>query len=105
MSQVKQVYIVMDNGDLIIPNVDSHKKQEVEIERIEPHESWFDDRLGPYISNSFRWVGATLSLKLILDDEEHYTRFIDAADTFNEGVTEYLDSKIKQLETIKEKLD
>ena len=105
MNQVKQVYLVMDNGDLIIPNVDSHKKQEFEIERTEPHEPWFDDHLGPYIPNVIRWSGATLNLKLILDEKENYTIFHDAADTFNEGVSEYLGSKIKQLETIKEKLD
>jgi len=111
VSQVKQVYLVMDNGDLIIPNVDSHKRQEFEFRRDEPYHISIHDPIPTELRTGWsRWgtpyePEAILNLKVGLDEKENYTTFHDAADTFNEGVSEYLNSKIKQLETIKEKLD
>lgn len=104
MEKIKQVYFVMEGGDLIIPNIDQTQNQEFEIERYNPNYereySWFSEKIP-----TFHKLETNLKLKIRLDANENYTKFYRAGDDFNKGVAKYLDDEIERLETLKENLN
>src|SRR5699024_7370190 len=103
MGRVKQVYILMDNGDLIIPNIDDNQEQTFEFIRDEQFSPYGFDYLSEFIMpTKIQHPVTTLKLEVKLERKEKYVKFTNAADSLNKGVSKYLDDKINQLETLKE---